>query len=194
MMARKKNPTNGKPELDDGYLKLANELVDQFVKLKITATQWNILFLVMRETYGYNRKAKDLSVSYIAKAIGVSEYSTSKAVQDLIQKKILVEYSQPTPRASREIGINKYYLDWVSPQAKLGSDPKGSCPQPSLGSDPKGSCPQAKLGSDPKEGWGLDPKEPCPKQIQYKDTSKDNKPTASDRNYSAVEEEYFGGW
>ena len=122
----------------------------------------------MRETYGYNRKAKDLSVSYIAKAIGVSEYSTSKAVQDLIQKKILVEYSQPTPRASREIGINKYYLDWVSPQAKLGSDPKGS--------------------------WGLDPKEPCPKQIQYKDTSKDNKPTASDRNYSAVEEEYFGGW
>ena len=180
-MARKKNPANGKPELDDGYLKLANELVDQFVKLKITATQWNILFLVMRETYGYNRKAKDLSVSYIAKAIGVSEYSTSKAVQDLIQKKILVEYSQPTPRASREIGINKYYLDWFSPQAKLGSDPKEG-------------CPQAKLGSDPKEGWGLDPKEPCPKQRQYKDTSKDNKPAASRQDYSTVEQEYFGDW
>ena len=72
-MARKKNPANGKPELDDGYLKLANELVEQFVKLKITATQWNILFLVMRETYGYNRKAKDLYVSYISKEIGASE-------------------------------------------------------------------------------------------------------------------------
>ena len=167
-MARKKNPANGKPELDDGYLKLANELVDQFVKLKITATQWNILFLVMRETYGYNRKAKDLSVSYIAKAIGVSARKTTKAVQDLLQKKILIEYDAPTPRKSRQIGINKYYLDWVRNDQKVTSGVT--------------------------EGSGLGVTEGSPKQIQYKDNIKENKPTASRQDYSNVEQEYFGGW
>lgn len=180
-MARKKNPSNGKPELDDGYLKLANELVEQFVKLKITATQWNILFLVMRETYGYNRKAKDLSVSYIAKAIGSSEFRTKKAVKNLIQRKILIEYSQPTPRASREIGINKYYLEWGSGNASVTPEVTEA-------------SPHANVTPEVTEALPLEVTEALPKQIQYKDTSKNNKPTASDRNYSAVEEEYFGGW
>ena len=180
-MARKKNPANGKPELDDGYLKLANELVDQFVKLKITATQWNILFLVMRETYGYNRKAKDLSVSYIAKAIGVSARKTTKAVQDLLQKKILIEYDAPTPRKSRQIGINKYYLDWVRNDQKVTSGvTEGS--------------PDQKVTSGVTEGSGLGVTEGSPKQIQYKDNIKENKPTASRQDYSNVEQEYFGGW
>lgn len=146
-------------------MKIANELVDQFVKLKITSTQWNILFLVMRETYGYNRKSKDLSVSYISKAVGASEFRTRKAVQDLIQKNILIEYSEPTPRASRNIGINKYYLDWSRPNASDTSEvtrARGHASDPSEVTD---ACP-------------LEVTEALPKQRHIKDTIKDNKPAA----------------
>ena len=180
-MTKKRNPANGKPELDDGYLKLANELVDQFVKLKITATQWNILFLVMRETYGYNRKSKDLSVSYIAKAICASEFRTRKAVQELLGKKILVEYAKPTSRTSREIGINKYYFDWVWGNASVTSGVTDTCPHASVTSGVTDTCP-------------LGVTEALPKQRQYKDNIKNNKPAASRQDYSTVEQEYFGDW
>ena len=44
------------------------------------------------------------------------------------------------------------------------------------------------------EGSGLGVTEGSPKQIQYKDNIKENKPTASRQDYSNVEQEYFGGW
>ena len=172
-MVRKRKPNNGKPELSDGYVPIANELFEQFVKLKITTMQWNILFLVMRETYGYNRKSKDLSVSYIAQAIGASGFRTGKAIQDLIQRNILIEYSEPTPRASRNIGINKYYLEWLSPHASVTSDPTKV-------------SPHASVTSDPTNALGLDPTEALPKQIQYKDTLKDNTPTAKNTYWDDI--------
>ena len=172
-MAQRRRLDNGKPELNDGYLKIANELVSQFVKLKITAAQWNILFLVMRETYGYNRKSKGLAVSYVAKAIGVSEFRTGKAIQELIRRNILIEYSESTPRASREIGINKYYLEWDRDNADVTSDPTGA----------RG---HADVTSDPTPALGLDPTGALPKQRQIKDTLKDNSPSGGKIDWDAV--------
>ena len=54
--------------------------------------------------------------------------------------------------------------------------------------------PDQKVTSGVTDGSGLGVTEGSPKQIQYKDTSKDNKPTASRQDYSNVEQEYFGGW
>ena len=181
-MARKK-PPRGKPELDDGYTKIANELLEQFVKLNLSSTQWKILMLIVRETYGYHRTAKALAISYIAKAIGASEFRTGKAVKDLIRKKILIEYSAPTPRASRELGLNKYYLDWVRPHATVTSDPTQT-------------RPHATVTSDPTDALGLDPTQPLPNQRKNKDTSKEKALAAKYRrieaNFTETERRMFG--
>lgn len=179
-MARKKNPANGKPELDDGYLRIANELWQALIDYDFTAMQMKIIAVIIRETYGYNRKSKDLSVSYLAKGTRSSKVGVSKALNDLINKKVIVEYESNTNRKAREIGINKYYLDWarVQPERTLELTTV-VCNQ---------SEPQSVTTVNPR----VQPERTKP--IQYKDNIKDNKPTASDRNYSAVEEEYFGGW
>ena len=193
-MARK--PPRGKPELDDGYTKIANELLEQFVKLNLSSTQWKILMLIVRETYGYHRTAKALAISYIAKAIGASEFRTGKAVKDLIRKKILIEYSAPTPRASRELGLNKYYLDWVRPHASVTSGPTQTRPHATVTSDPTQTRPHATVTSDPTDALGLDPTQPLPNQRKNKDTSKEKALAAKYRrieaNFTETERRMFG--
>ena len=115
-MTKKRNPANGKPELDDGYLRIANELWQALIDYDFTAMQMKIIAVIIRETYGYNRKSKDLSVSYLAKGTRASKAGVSKALNDLINKKVIVEYESNTNRKAREIGINKYYLDWARVQ------------------------------------------------------------------------------
>lgn len=179
-MARKKNPANGKPELDDGYLRIANELWQALIDYDFTAMQMKIIAVIIRETYGYNRKSKDLSVSYLAKGTRASKAGVSKALNDLINKKVIVEYESNTNRKAREIGINKYYLDWVRVQPERTLElTTVVCNQ---------SEPQSITTVNPR----VQPERTKP--IQYKDNIKDNKPTASGQDYSTVEQEYFGDW
>ena len=103
----------GKPELHDGYLRIANELWQALIDYDLTAAQMKLIAVIIRETYGYNRKSKDLSLSYLAKAIHRDERNTRRALNALMKKKVVKEYGEPTPRKSREIGVNKYYQEWI---------------------------------------------------------------------------------
>jgi len=151
-MVRKK-PPRGKPELDDGYVRIANELLQALIDYDLTAAQMKIIAVIIRETYGYNRKSKNLSVSYLAKAIRRDERNTRRTLNDLIAKKVVSVFDAGTPRLPREIGVNKYYLDWIRPGKNDRSE-------------------GAKMTA-------LDRSKLPSKQRQYKDTIKDNKPTAS---------------
>ena len=117
-MARKRRkPPCGKPELEDGYVRIANELWQALIDYNLTAAQMKILAVIIRETYGYNRKSKNLSVAYLANAAHISKTSAGYALNKLIQRKVVVVYSDRTNLKSREIGVNKYYLDWAGAQA-----------------------------------------------------------------------------
>lgn len=151
-MAKKRKPNNGKPELSDGYVKIANELWQALIDYDLTAAQMKLIAVIIRETYGYNRKSKNLSVSYLAKAIHRDHRNTRRALIDLIDKKVVNEYGEYSARESREIGINKYYLEWV----------RGGRNDPS-----------ERAEMTPLEGSKLPPK-----PIQYKDTLKYNTPAA----------------
>ncbi|MDO5547714.1 MAG: replication protein, partial [Eubacteriales bacterium] len=134
-MAKKRKPHNGKPELSDGYVKIANELWQALIDYDFTAAQMKIIAVIIRETYGYNRKSKNLSVSYISKATHLSKVGTRKALDKLIAQKVVTEYCEPTPRASREIGLNKYYLDWGREISEYHSEGNQSRPLPEYHSE-----------------------------------------------------------
>ena len=164
-MARKK-PPRGKPELDDGYVRIANELLQALIDYDLTAAQMKIIAVIIRETYGYNRKSKNLSVSYLAKAVRRDERNTRRTLNDLIAKKVVSVFDAGSPRLSREIGVNKYYLEWGRP----GKNDRSEGAKMTGGKNDR---------SEGAKMTALDRSKLPPKPRQYKDTIKDNKPTAS---------------
>jgi phage replication O-like protein O len=45
------------PQLEDGYVNVANELLEAFCRVSLTAYEWRILHALIRLTYGYHRKS-----------------------------------------------------------------------------------------------------------------------------------------
>jgi len=62
----------GKPEIDDGHTKIANELLDAIIGHEFSKRQLKILLLIMRKTYGWNKSEDDIARSQITESIGVS--------------------------------------------------------------------------------------------------------------------------
>lgn len=99
-------------QLEDGYTRIANELLEHVPRFKFNGTQLRIVLIVWRYTFGFNRKDHELSIGFISKATGLSYKSVEKELKNLIEQKVLFVSKQSTKTRSRKIGMNKYYTDW----------------------------------------------------------------------------------
>ena len=100
------------PQKENGYTSIANELLEQIYRRRFSASQLKILLLVIRFTYGFNRKTATLSNTFIAAGTGMHEITVSKEVGTLLHDNVLKLYKKPSFHNSRVIGINKDYESW----------------------------------------------------------------------------------
>lgn len=100
------------PQKENGYTSIANELLEQLYRRRFSASQLKILLLVVRFTYGFNRKTATLSNTFIAAGTGMHEITVSKEVGTLLRDNVLKLYKKPSFHNSRVIGINKDYEGW----------------------------------------------------------------------------------
>lgn len=102
------------PQKENGYTSIANELLEQIYRRRFSASQLKILLLVIRFTYGFNRKTATLSNTFIAAGTGMHEITVSKEVGTLLRDNVLKLYKKPSFHNSRIIGINKDYESWLN--------------------------------------------------------------------------------
>ena len=102
------------PQKENGYTSIANELLEQLYRRRFSASQLKILLLVIRFTYGFNRRTATLSNTFIAAGTGMHEITVSKEVGTLLRDNVLKLYKKPSFHSSRIIGINKDYESWLN--------------------------------------------------------------------------------
>ena len=102
----------GKVDTDNGFTRIANELMEVIPQSGFNGTQHNILWTVFRYTYGFHRKEHELSLTFIAKATGSHKVVIQREVKKLIEMKVLIEKSPPTFNSTRIIAFNKNYSSW----------------------------------------------------------------------------------
>lgn len=105
------------PQTEDGFTRLANELLDAIIRFDFTKRQYAVLLSVVRKTYGYNKKADALSIYQISVMTGIDRADTSRAVAELHAMNVLTKaetgrmaHGQIVP----EISINKDYETWLT--------------------------------------------------------------------------------
>lgn len=100
-------------QLENGYTRIANEILEQIHKAKLNGTQRNIIDIVWRYTYGFQRKEHDLSVSFIANAIQGNYRVIQRELNRLIEMNIIIVKAEATFKTSRVIAFNKNVNSWA---------------------------------------------------------------------------------
>jgi phage replication O-like protein O len=106
---------SGKPEIDDGHTKIANELLDAIIATDFSKRQYKILLFIMRKTYGWNKAEDDISRSQIVDATQLKNPNVTTAIQELISMNVLIVTNG---NHAKRYKINKYYDTWRIPEIK----------------------------------------------------------------------------
>jgi len=138
------------PQVEDGYTRIANELLEALMLTKLSPAQHRIVMAIIRYTYGFNRCEASLSVTFLAKAVDRTEKNTAKDLRQLIERNIITIAKEQSKTESRVIKLNKDYEGWMSPRN-----------QPPLVFNP------------PSKLRGQPPSKSTPKKDNYKDNYKD---------------------
>jgi len=99
------------PQVENGYIKIANELIEELSKLYLSGNEWRVIMVVIRKTYGWNKKTDHISLTQFQKATNLSRPSVVRSLKKLVAKQILVAKQQPF---IKEYGLNKHYKEWAN--------------------------------------------------------------------------------
>lgn len=98
------------PQLEDGYLKIANELYDALTLANLTKNQYKVALAVVRRTYGWRKKADVISNSQFAAMTDMQGTHAAAAVRELIAANVLMCHGKTG--VGQVLGINKNYMEW----------------------------------------------------------------------------------
>lgn len=115
------------PQLEDGFTRIANEILEAIITSPFNATQQKIILLLLRRSYGFNRKSCQLSISFIEKATGLSGRGIRTELNALIKTGVIDVTCEPTFNTPRELSFQKDYSKWsVAPQENCSSTENNS--------------------------------------------------------------------
>ncbi len=104
------------PQLEDGYIRIANELFDAILKKLASYRHTKVVLAILRKTYGYQKKEDDITISQLAELTGIHRNNVGAAIKELEQMRVI----NPVRAGSHGlmIGINKRHAEWVGEEAK----------------------------------------------------------------------------
>lgn len=82
-----------KADLDDGYTKIANLILEALAMCRISGVQKGICLFLFRRTYGWGKAEDAISLGEYAAACGTSEAYISRQIKDLLAKSIIIRVS-----------------------------------------------------------------------------------------------------
>jgi phage replication O-like protein O len=94
------------PQCEDGYTKIANELLEAFCRHRINGESVQVLFAIMRKTYGYKKTEDWISNSQLVDMTGLTKGNVSRSLSKLITNKIVI-------KTDNKLRVNKNYDEWV---------------------------------------------------------------------------------
>lgn len=95
-----------KPQIENGYTRIANEIVEAMCQLKCSNYESRLLWCLFRKTYGFGKKEDRISLSQFSKLSGVGSQNMARAKTKLLNKKIIKV-------SGDKIGFQKDISKWI---------------------------------------------------------------------------------
>ena len=105
-------------QIENGeYTRIVNEILEQLVKRCLLGSEYQVVFFIIRKTWGFNKTEDIISLTQFEKALNLSRHTVINTIKNLVKKRILVKRVTPD---KQEIAykFNKYHNQWlVNPTA-----------------------------------------------------------------------------
>lgn len=92
-------------DTDNGYTRIANELLEAVMSADLTARQLKVVLAVIRKTYGFGKKLDRITNTQIAAITGIHHTHVCTAKNEMIAMNVIVS-------RGNQIGINKVVSEW----------------------------------------------------------------------------------
>ncbi|MDR2241842.1 MAG: replication protein [Providencia alcalifaciens] len=92
-------------DTDDGYTRIANELLESLSCCNLTVRQLRVMLAIIRKTYGFGKKVDRISDSQLADVSGLSRQNVNKSKKELISMNYII-------LDGNKIGVNKEVSAW----------------------------------------------------------------------------------
>lgn len=77
------------PQTENGYIRITNEILDSLISAKLTRSEYKIILVVLRKTYGWNKKEDKISLSQFSQMTGISRVGVINAIKSLVKQGLL---------------------------------------------------------------------------------------------------------
>ncbi len=114
------------PQLENGFIKIANELYEAFARIRIPGEARQVMDVIIRKTYGFNKTNDDISLSQFVNSTGLSRsiicrglaklrllnlIICKKATGDITNYKINKDFDTWKPLAKKRRGVAKKQIE-----------------------------------------------------------------------------------
>lgn len=100
------------PQTQNGYIKIANEIAEILMRVKLTPNQHSILWAIWRKTFGWNKKSDQISLGQFTVLTGIKPPHVSRTLKELEKMNIIT-----VDRISKMkivYGFQKNYEKWLN--------------------------------------------------------------------------------
>jgi phage replication O-like protein O len=105
------------PQADE-FTRISNELLERFCSIRIPGEAMQVLLVILRKTYGYNRKSDKISLSYFSEHTNMPVSNCSRAIKKL---EIMNLISVIRDKYISEYSIQKDYEQWIPTAPKFSN-------------------------------------------------------------------------
>ena len=117
-----KNKDMASPQKENGFTPVANELFEALAKIRIPGESRQILDVIIRQTYGFNKSEDAISLSQFVLKTGLKKNATCKALNKLKSMNLITQKVNDVANIYR---FNKDFSTWKPLPKKGTSTPKG---------------------------------------------------------------------
>lgn len=83
------------PQKENGFTPIANEILDKLVNISLLGSEYQVLFFIIRKTYGYHKKVDRISLTQFEKGTGLSRPTVVKTLKNLMARNMVVKIYLP---------------------------------------------------------------------------------------------------
>jgi len=98
------------PQLENGYIRIATEIWEALIRVRIPGYSRQCLDVIIRKTYGWNKKEDEIAISQFSISTGIDKSNVVRALKQLENMKIIVV--KKDTYMPNKYSINKHYSTW----------------------------------------------------------------------------------
>jgi len=104
------------PQVENGYTKIANEVLEALARIRIPGEARQVLDVILRKTYGFQKKEDVIALSQFCLATGINKPNVFRAIKQLQVMNLIIKNDNANLQTYR---INKDYSQWKPLSKKI---------------------------------------------------------------------------